>query len=96
MKENFKEFQNTAFIADFCVKYENQTIDFSTCTVQIFYKLLVQKLFQHPVSNIFCKKNIIEDSDVFFKRWSTLFESYKPLKIIELNFKLYHNTIFTS
>lgn len=57
---------------------------------------MVQKLFQHPVSNIFLgKKSIIEESDFFFKRWSTLLESYKPPEIIELDFKLYHNTIFT-
>lgn len=31
----------------------------------------------------------------FFKRWSTLFESYKPPEIIELDFKLYHNIIST-
>lgn len=30
-----KEFHNTAFLADFCVKYENQSIIFSTCTVKI-------------------------------------------------------------
>lgn len=47
-----------AFRADFCVKYENQSIVFSTCTVKIFYKLLVHKLFQHPVSNCFGKEQM--------------------------------------
>lgn len=57
-----------AFLADFCVKYENQSIVFSTCTVKIFYKLLLHKLFQHPVSNSFWKEKFnIDDSDVFSK-----------------------------
>lgn len=91
-----KEFHNMAFLADFCVKYENQSIVFSTCTVKIFYKLLIHKLFQHPVSNSFWKEKFnIDDSDVFFKRWGTLLESYKPPEIIELDFKMYHNAIFT-
>lgn len=85
-----KEFKNDSFMVDFCENYENQNIVFSTCTVKIFYKLLIEKLFQYPVSNTFwCEKLNLEHSEIFIKRWNVLWESHKPPEIVELDTMLY-------
>lgn len=63
-----KQCHITAFVAVLFVKYYNKLSVFSTCIVKIFYKLLVQKLFQHFVKNIILKETInIDDSGVYKK-----------------------------
>lgn len=60
-------------MVDFCENYENQNIVFSMCTVKIFYKLLIEKLFQYPVSNTFWSEKLnLEHSEIFIKRWNVL------------------------
>lgn len=53
-----KEFKNDSFMAHLCVNYEIQNIVFSTCTVKIFYKLFIEKLFKYPVSNTFWSEKL--------------------------------------
>lgn len=82
-------------MVDFCVNYENQNIVFSMCIVKIFYKLLIEKLFQYFVLNIFWSEKLnLEFFEIFIKRWNVLWEFYKLLEIVELDFKLYYNVIF--
>ena len=38
---------------------EKQNFDFSLCTTKMFYKMLIQKLFQPPVSNKYWKENLM-------------------------------------
>lgn len=67
-------------MTDVCVNCENQNIVLSTCTFKIFNKLLIEKMFQYPVSNTFWSEKLnLEHSEFFFKRWIVLCESHKPL-----------------
>lgn len=68
----------------------------STCTVKLIYKLLTEKLFQYHVSNAFWSEKLyLKYSEVFITRWNVLWESYKLPEIVEVDFKLYNNVIFT-
>lgn len=68
----------------------------STCTVNLIYKLLTEKLFQYHVSKAFWSEKLyLKYSEVFITRWNVLWESYKLPEIVEVDFKLYNNVIFT-
>jgi hypothetical protein len=56
----------------------------------------MEKLFQCPVSNKFWK-NVFEIADTTYedKRWAKSLQLYKPPDILELDFKIFHNVIFT-
>ena len=46
------------YVPKFFLCVEKQNFDFSLCTAKMFYKLLIQKLFQPPVSNEYWKEKL--------------------------------------
>ena len=56
----------------------------------MFYKLLIQKLIQPPVSNEYWKEKLnVEETIKLENRWIVLYELHKPPNIVELDFKLF-------
>ena len=57
MPENWKHidcnnvYEKGEYVSNFFFYVEIQKFDFSLCTTKMFYKMLIQKLFQPPVSN---------------------------------------------
>ena len=90
------EYKRSCFKPDFLILYRDQRIVFHSGTVKVFYNLLVQKMFQEPVSNTYWKNKFnLRDQGNIVKRWETMWNSYKTPDIIELDFKIFHNVIFT-
>ncbi|XP_056018522.1 uncharacterized protein LOC125671368 [Ostrea edulis] len=90
------EYKRTCFQPNFDISYRDQRIVFQSGTVQIFYNLLVQKMFQEPVSNIYWRDKLdMNDKSSIEKRWETVWVLYKTPDITELDFKIFHNIIFT-
>ena len=84
------------YVPKFFLCVEKQNFEFSLCTTKMFYKLLIQKLFQPPVSNEYWKEKLnMEETIKLENRWIVLYELHKPPDIVELDFKLFHNAIFT-
>ena len=83
-------------LPNFSLCIENVNYDFSSSTVKIFYNLLIQKVFNPPKSNQYWSKKLkTNDTKMLDNRWSVLKESGKPPDIVELDFKIFHNSIFT-
>ena len=83
------------YVQFFFLCVEKQNFDFSLCTTKMFYKMLIQKLFQPPVSNEFQKEKLhVEETLKLVNRWIVLYKLHKPPDIVEFYFKLFHNAIF--
>lgn len=89
-------YKKEACLPIFSLCVENTKYDFSSCTVKIFYKLLIQKVFNPPKSNQYWSEKFkTKDTKMLDNRWIVLKESGKPPDVVELDFKIFHNAIFT-
>lgn len=90
------DYSKEVWLPTFLLCVENTNYVFSSCTVKVFYRLLIQKLFNPPKSNEYWLEKLrTNDTKMLDNRWIVLKESGKPPDVVELDFKVFHNAIFT-
>lgn len=77
----------------FCIKTDNLTIAFGGLKSKIFYDLFRQSQFEIPTSAAFWDNYFTEIEQI--NMWPLVYLPLKPPELIDLDFRITHNCIFT-
>lgn len=74
----------------------NRKYPFVTCSTCVFYNILVARFSREPVSHAFWQDKFQSDDLFFSARWNVVHDNYKIPEQIDLDFRIFHNAIFTN
>lgn len=81
--------------AEHCIDIRHKIISLSVCNTKYFYTLLRSICFEQPLCITFWEKHFNEQID-FFPIWKMVNIKWKTPDLIELDYKIIHNKIFTN
>ncbi|CAC5423461.1 unnamed protein product [Mytilus coruscus] len=81
---------------DISVLIKNVPCDLKSCNVKKLYQCVLEDITEEPIGPIIWKKLYALDEAELCKIWKYVYEFWKPSKMIELDYKIMHNCVFTN
>ncbi|CAC5393910.1 unnamed protein product [Mytilus coruscus] len=81
---------------DISVLIKNVPCDLKSCNVKKLYQCLLEDIIEEPIGPIIWKKLYALDEAELCKIWKHVYVFWKPSKMIELDYKIIHNCVFTN
>ena len=81
---------------DINVNRDSKILDFKLCTTKQLYVMVVEKLYELPICYEKWKEIFDIEETELYRIWTIVNFHWKPSKMIEVDFKIAHHSIFTN